>query len=213
MKEKSLFVETKGIFSILNLFASQHHYSKDNRYIRATQYKDSFVLVAGNNYEICSIELDRDIFTKLDKALKFGIGSQQKRRYLHITNNVLRNIKNACDSSDIDKLADILGHSIIKVDNEVLNHFNKLEEIVANSNRLGEGLNSCKKAYFVQNATTFNRVAKLNRTLNKNKEYVEVINQRSIYNNTELSIVKYQLSLSTMHINMYAYLDSNKTFF
>lgn len=212
-KEVSLFVETKGVLGMLNLFATQHSYSKSSRYIRATQYKDSLVLVVGNDCEICSIQLDREIFSRLDKALKFGISSCQKRRYINITNSLVSSIKNACDSADIDKLSDILENSVVKPNDEILRHFNKLEEIVAKSGSLGEGINSCKKAYFVQNATTFNRIARLNRMLNKNKEYIEVINQKSVYDNEELSIVKYQLSLSNMEIGIYTYTNANKSFF
>ena len=198
----NLFTETKSIFQILNIFASQHSYSREPKYIRITQYEYKLVFLTANNNEMCRLELDRDVFYSLDSIIfneEDSLGDQAfpSTKYLTITNNLVYQIRKACDESDISLLKDILQSSFSNA-NPNKSYFKHIELFI-------KGIVRFKNRNAEIKSLSLERVAKANRLLNKSKEKFIFSNSATMVNKETYDVLHCNCEINGIEIDVYAY--------
>lgn len=198
----NLFTETKSIFQILNIFASQHSYSREPKYIRVTQHEYRLVFLTANNNEMCRIELDRGVFYNLDSIIfneEDSLGDQAfpSTKYLTITNNLVYQIRKACDESDISLLKDILQSSFSNV-NPNKSYFKHIELFI-------KGIVRFKNRNAEIKSLSLERVAKANRLLNKSKEKFVFSNEATMVNKETYDILHCNCGINGVGIDVYVY--------
>ena len=198
----NLFTETKSIFQILNIFASQHSYSREPKYIRITQHEYRLVFLTANNNEICRIELDRGVFYNLDSIIfnkedNLGDEAFPSVKYLTITNALVYQIRKACDESDISSLKDILQSSFTYA-NPDKSYFKHIELFIKN-----------KRSVIIDDvtlkSTSLERISKTNRLLNKSREMLTFMNEKTKVNNIEYNILRCDFKMNGIEANIYVY--------
>jgi hypothetical protein len=198
----NLFTETKSIFQILNIFASQHSYSREPKYIKTTQHEHRLVFLTANNNEMCRIELDRGVFYNLDSIIfneedSLGDEAFPSIKYLVITNNLVHQIRKACDESDMTLLKDIL-QSNFTCTNPNKSYFNRIELFVKNQK-------SVKIDSVTLKSTSLERISKTNRLLNKSKEILTFMNKKTKVNEAEYNILRCDFNINGIEANIYVY--------
>jgi hypothetical protein len=198
----NLFTETKSIFQILNIFASQHSYSREPKYIRITQHEHRLVFLTANNNEICRIELDRGVFYNLDSIIfnkedNLGDEAFPSVKYLTITNALVYQIRKACDESDTTLLKDIL-QSNFTYTNPNKSYFKHIELFIKGTVRF-KNRNAQIKSLSLE------RVAKANRLLNKSKEKFIFSNIATKVNKETYDTLHCNCGINGIEIDVYVY--------